>query len=197
MSKQIATARRTVRRCATSGIVSAALSCAIMANPVGAEDISDPQSLVPGLRVRIVAPDIAPGKLVGSILKADTESVTVEVSGRHEPVAVPRDKIMSADISEGPRSRWVDVGIGAGTGLATGAVACAAANSKSKGNLGNLVSGGEIAALCGLIGGGLGALIGAAIPPGERWHRLTASSYRVSVVPRLDHELGLAISMAF
>jgi hypothetical protein len=194
MSKQNSSAVRTVRRCANTGVAIAMLICVLAADAVGADDTSDPQSLVPGLRVRIVAPDIAPGKVVGSIVNADTESVTVAVSGRHESISVPREKIMTMDISEGPRSRWVDVGIGGGAGLATGAVGCTVANGKSKGDF---VSGGTVAAVCGLIGGALGALIGAAIPPGERWHRLASSSYRLTVVPRLDHELGFAISVAF
>jgi hypothetical protein len=194
MSKQNCNTRRTVMHCANAGILAAMLAGTLMAKPAAAQDTSDLQSLFPGQRVRIAAPGVAPGNVVGSISKLDTDSVTVDMSGRHQSISVPRDKILSVDVSEGPRSRWVDLGIGAGTGFAAGAVFGLVAQGRSRTGF---VSDGAVAAVCGLLGGGLGALIGATIPPGERWHRLSTSSYRISFVPRFDHDLGFALAMAF
>ncbi len=196
MSRQIANALRAVDGGANSAAAIVMLTCVLMVRPAAAQDASDPQSLVPGLRVRIAAPDVAPGKVVGTIDKVDKDSVTIDVPGRQQPIDVPRDKIMNVDVSEGPRSRWVDVGIGAGAGAAAGAVTCVVANDKSRSGFVN-ISDGVAAGVCGLLGAALGAVIGAAIPPGERWRPMAASGYRISLVPRLDHELGFAVSMAF
>ncbi len=195
MLQQVGAVRRAAGRCA-NGTAIALLTCVLLMKSAAAQVASDPQSLVPGLRVRIVAPGAAPGKLVGIIDKVDADSVTIDVSGRHEPVSVPRDKILSLDVSEGPRSRWVDTGIGAGAGAAAGALACVAANDGPRNGVVN-ISDGVAAGVCGLLGAGLGALIGAVIPPGERWRPMAASGYRISIAPRLDHELGFAVSMAF
>ncbi len=158
------------------------------------EDAPPSQSLTPGMRVRILTPDISAGKVVGTINSVDDRSVTIDVPGRSEPVSVLREKIARLDVSEGPRSRGVDAAIGAGIGAAIGAAGGALAGGSQNSHL---VSSGEVAAVCAVLGAGLGALIGATIPPGERWNEMAASRYRVSFVPRLDHGLDLAVAWDF
>jgi hypothetical protein len=153
------------------------------------------ESLAPGTRIRIVAPDIFPNKVVGTIHKASDASVTIDVPGRTDPVSVPQEKILRLVVSEGSRSRGVDAAIGAGLGAGIGAAGGALAAGSGRGHI---VSSGEVAAVCALLGGGLGALIGAAIPPGERWNEIrTASRDRVSLAPRLDHGLDLIVAWSF
>jgi hypothetical protein len=168
----------------------ALLSVACMSVSVAGEEASMQQSLTPGMRVRILAPDVFAGKVVGTIKVVDDTSVSIDVKGRAEPVAVAREKIVRLDVSTGPRSRWVDAAIGAGIGAVGGAVAGGSQDS-------HVVSNGEVAAVCALLGAGLGALIGAAIPPGEHWSEMMASRYRLSFAPRLDHGLGLAVAWGF
>lgn len=50
-----------------------------------------------GLRVRIVAPDVAPGKTLGIVSHIDAQSIVVSLPGRD--VVFPVDKIMALDIS--------------------------------------------------------------------------------------------------
>ena len=159
-------------------------------------DVQLPQSLTPGMRVRILAPEISPHKVIGTVQRVSEDSVTLIVPGRNEPVSVLREKIARLDVSDGPRSRGVDSAIGAGVGAAVGAAGCAAGNGGGRNDVVR-ISTGAVAAFCGLLGGGLGALIGAIIPPGEHWKEIAATRYRVSFAPRLDHGADLAVAWKF
>ncbi len=171
------------------------LACLFASAPAAAEDAPLDLSLTPGMRVRVLAPDISPSKVVGTISRVDNRSVTIDVPGRSEPVSVLREKIARLDVSEGPRSRGVDAAIGGVIGAGIGAGGCAAGNGG--GGQGHIVSTGAVAGFCALLGGGLGALIGAVIPPGEHWRAISATRYRVTIAPRLDHGLDLAIAWNF
>jgi hypothetical protein len=157
-------------------------------------DVPLQQSLTPGMRVRILAPDLSPSKLIGIVHQVSDNSVSLEVPGRNEPVSILREKIARLDVSDGPRSRGVDSAIGAGIGAAVGAAGCALGNGSGQGHI---VSTGAVAGVCALLGGGLGALIGAIIPPGEHWKEIVATRYRVSFAPRLDHGADLAVAWKF
>src|ERR1700728_2886754 len=93
------------------------------------------QSLTPGMRVRILAPDVAPSKVIGTVEKVSDDSVTLNVPGRTEPVSILREKIARLAVSEGPRSRGVDSAIGAGIGAAAGAAGCALGNGSGQGHI--------------------------------------------------------------
>jgi hypothetical protein len=157
-------------------------------------DVPQQQSLTPGMRVRILAPGLSPSKLIGTVDQVSDNAVTLNVPGRNEPVSVLREKIARLDVSEGPRSRGVDAAIGGVIGAGIGAAGCAAGNGSGQGHI---VSTGAVAGVCALLGGGLGALIGALIPPGEHWKEISASRYRVSFAPRLDHGADLAVAWKF
>jgi hypothetical protein len=170
------------------------LTCGCTFASAADEDAPLQQLLPPGTRVRILTTDISPAKVVGTIKMVDDQSVTIDVPGRAEAVSVLRDKISRLDVSEGPRSRGVDAAIGAGLGAALGA---AGGELASTGGKSHIVSSGAVAAVCALLGAGVGALIGVAIPPGERWNEKPASRYRVGFAPRLDHGLDVAVAWDF
>ena len=153
-----------------------------------------PQSLTPGMRVRILAPGVAPNKVIGTVTRVSDDAVTLNIQGRSEPVSILREKIARLDTSEGPRSRGVDSAIGAGIGAAVGAAGCALGNGSGQGHI---VSTGAVAGACAVLGAGLGALIGAVIPPGEHWKAISATRYRFSFAPRLDHGADLAVAWKF
>jgi hypothetical protein len=159
-------------------------------------DVSLLQSLTPGMRVRILAPDLSPSKLIGTVHQVSDSSVTLDVPGRNEPVSILREKIARLDISDGPRSRGVDSAIGAGIGAAIGAAGCALGNGSGQNDVVR-ISTGAVAGVCAVFGAGLGALIGAVIPPGEHWKAISATRYRVSFAPRLDHGADLAVAWKF
>jgi hypothetical protein len=154
------------------------------------------QSLTPGTRVRILAPGVAPNKVIGTVEKVSDDSVTLNVPGRNEPVSILREKIARLDVSDGPRSRGVDSAIGAGIGAAVGAAGCALGNGGGQNDVVR-ISTGAVAGVCAVFGAGLGALIGAVIPPGEHWKAISATRYRFSFAPRLDHGADLAVAWKF
>jgi hypothetical protein len=154
------------------------------------------QSLTPGMRVRILAPGVAPNKVIGTVENVSDDSVTLNVPGRNEPVSILREKIARLDVSDGPRSRGVDSAIGAGVGAAVGAAGCAAGNGGGQNDVVR-ISTGAVAGVCAVLGAGLGALIGALIPPGEHWKAISATRYRFSFAPRLDHGADLAVAWKF
>jgi hypothetical protein len=157
-------------------------------------DAQLPQSISPGMRVRILAPEVSPSKIIGTVNRVSDGSMTLDVPGRNEPVSILREKIARLEVSGGPRSRGIDSAIGAGIGAGIGAAGCALANRSGRGHI---VSSGEIAGVCALFGAGLGGLIGVAVPPGERWREVPATRYQVRFEPRLDHGLDLAVVWRF
>jgi hypothetical protein len=167
------------------------LACLFASVSAAGEDAPLDLSLTPGTRIRVLAPDISPSKIVGTVKSVDDQSVTIDVPGRSEPVSVLRGKIARLDVSEGPRSRGVDAAIGAGIGAGIGAA------SGALGGKGYIVSTGAAAGICAVLGAGLGALIGAAIPPGEHWNEIPSTRYRVGFAPRPDHGLNLAVALNF
>ncbi len=168
------------------------LACLFASVSAAGEDAPLDLSLTPGMRVRVRAPDISSSKVVGTVIRVDDQSVTIDAPGRSEPVSVLREKIARLDVSTGRRSRWVDAAIGAGIGAAGSALACSASETKH-----SIVNNGDVTAGCALLGGLLGAGIGAAIPPGEHWNEMPATRYRVGFAPRLDHGLNLAVAWRF
>lgn len=157
-------------------------------------DVTLPQSLSPGVRVRILAPDLSPTKIIGIVTQVNDDSVTIDVPGRSQPMSILQEKIARLDVSQGARSRGVDAAIGAIIGAGIAAAGCARWNSSGQGHI---VSTGEVAGVCALFGAGLGATIGVAIPPGEHWKEISTSRYRLGLAPRLDHGLDLAVAWKF
>lgn len=157
-----------------------------------AEDTPLDLSLTPGMRVRVLAPDISPSKVVGSINRVDDHSVTIDVPGRSEPVSILRDNIARLDVSAGRSSRWVNAGIGGAIGAAGSALACSASEKTN-----SIVPNRDVTTACAIVGAALGAFVGAIIPPREHWNAMPATRYRVGFAPRLDHGLDLAIAWTF
>jgi hypothetical protein len=167
----------------------AALLVLTLSYPVLADEL-DAYALPPGTRVRVLAPDAFKGKLIGTVTSMTGDTVTLEVPDRAAPVPVVRAKITQMEVSTGRHSRWFYALIGAGIGAAAGALYGSAQHSGYAPH-DAAVDGG------GFLGMGLGALIGAVIPPGEQWESVAAFHTRISVVPRIDRGVGLTVAVAF
>jgi hypothetical protein len=167
------------------------LACAVAS--AADEDAQLQEVLNPGMRVRILAPEVFSRKVTGIVDQVSKDAVIIDIPGRNEPVSIAREKIVQLDVSEGARSRGIDAAIGAVIGAGIAAAGCALTNRGQ----GHLVGTGEVDGVCALFGAGLGATIGVAIPPGERWKKLSASRYRVNLAPRLDHGLDVAVAWRF
>jgi hypothetical protein len=138
--------------------------------------------IAPGMRIRITTGPATdrtarPGqKTVGSFVAVDdTALVLIDEHGRR--VRVPRSSISTIERSEGKHSR----GRKALIGLLMGATATAGGSAECQddscfGDAGDSASGG----LAGLFVGAIGAAIGAALPPAERWVRIDVNGALIS-----------------
>lgn len=149
-----------------------------LAAPCGLAAQQKPAPLVPGARVRIVAPALSQHKISGTVVSVDSGWVHLAST---EPAAdrwLHLSVVDSADVSLGKnRGRRAFKGstwgafLGFGAGVISGALLArnlptGVATSAALGAVG-----------VGLVGGGIGAGIGA-LTPRERWQ-----PYRVTYVP--------------
>ena len=173
-------------------VLAAALVLSAFSFTALADDATQIPSIAVGTRVKVSAPEISTTPVIGTVRALDAKSLTVDVSGRTEPLAVPRDRIRRLEVSTGRRSRWTGALIGGLLGAAAGA---ALGNSTASKNAYDVKSadqaGGAVLGL--LVGAGIGALI----PPGERWQDVSSSRYRVSFAPRVDRTPGIAFALSF
>ena len=154
-----------------------------------------------GSRVRLEAAAVSPEPLVGTIVTQDQTTLELQVADQEDPIVVPRDAITKMEMSTGRRSRGHGAWIGALVGGASGAIAVLATPEKpcnpnvAFGCL-RIISKGAGATLLAGLGAGVGALIGLAIPPGEKWTAVP-TELRVSVTPTLKGDVQISLSFAF
>ena len=145
--------------------------------------LSQPPALAPGARVRVQAPELFPGRAIGSVISVDGDSVRIAIAARgvrpDSPGAVSYYWVNPAasriEVSRG-RSRTAAMRRGAWVGLAAGALtAVAVGYHESTKVTGAGDDGGEMmliilplfVASTTVIGGGIGALFTI-----ERWRLL-------------------------
>lgn len=138
--------------------------------------------LVPGARVRVTAPRLAPEPLVGAVEALPGETLVLESRKRGPAVRIPLDEITRLEISRG-RPRRKGALLGAAIGGAVGLAITLSCSSESDCDTA------AVGALYGLGGLALGAAVGAAATR-ERWEDLPPKRIRVSLVPTCR---GLAI----
>lgn len=147
-----------------------------------------PQDLIPGTRVRVTAPALAPKPLVGTIKKLSDDAIDLAVKGRDDVISVPRASVIRLEVSRG-RNRGKGALIGgaalATVGIVWGAVGC---------------HGSEFppwlcATILGVPGLVVGAGVGALVGSGEHWNELPSDRFRVTLAPTPGR--GVALSMRF
>ena len=147
-------------------------------------------SLEPGVRIRVAAEAVAPKPLVGTLVRLDRDAMALRLADREELALVPRETITKVEVSRGRRSRGRGALFGALVGLAVGAIAVAATPGDDE-----MFTAAEATAMVGAMGAGLGALIGLAIPPGEKWESVPTA--HISVVPSRRGHVRVALSVTF
>ncbi len=171
-----------------------------IANQVSAQS---PASLSPGSRVRLLASGMSPRPLIGTILRGDETTVEIQGAEQKDPVVVRRDAITRLEVSLGRRSRGRGAGIGALVGFGIGVIPALMPEHKEEcgPNAGLfcglvIITRTQVGLVFGGIGAGVGALIGAAVPPGEKW-KAVSSGLRVSVGGARTRDLGVSWSFEF
>jgi hypothetical protein len=118
--------------------------------------------------------------VIGWLDSFDQSAITVRHRRGHISTTY-RSTVTRVEQSHGRHSRWRRTGIGFALGVAGGALFGAAAGedcANSRG-FGPCFSPGATAAMLGMFFRGIGAAVGALVPPGERW---TATAFPAPVV---------------
>ena len=163
--------------------------------------------LAPGARVRVTMRAAAnqevggrarEKRIQGKLVALDEATMTMETDGQSRPTVVPRPAIKKVEVStRGSRKgRAALIGFGVGA-LIGGAWGYSVVDDCSRGTFlcifpkedrPGLTLGGAV--LGGALGAGLGALLG----PGERWQERPGAQLRLTVAPTRGR--GAAISLA-
>jgi hypothetical protein len=153
----------------------AALVC--LAQCSAAADEREPLPGV-GTRVRVQAPGVSSGRLIGTLEDVTSDKLSLWVEDQEALVRVPLEAVEKIEVSRGRKSLWKSVLIGAGIMAAIGAATrvaepcngSACTHYPDEGALGGAV----IGAAAGLIVGALG---------GERWRPIAPDRLRVGLAP--------------
>jgi len=155
----------------------------------------DAAPLAHGTRLRLTT---ATGDrpLVGRLVAADAATLTLQAPGQSEPVVVRRAGLTKVEMSAGRHSRGrgalLGAAIGAGAGAVIGAVAGAASGDDEGDEAYGAVAGASVTAV---LLGSLGAVVGLAVPPSEKWQELPLDHVRLTLSPVRGR--GLAVSLGF
>jgi hypothetical protein len=167
------------------------LAASLAIAPLATIASQEPPAIKSGDRVRVTAPTVSAGPLVGTVLTLESDSLVVQ--GGINAWRLSLATITHLDRSRGRRSHTL---LGAGIGLLVGA------------GVGALVAGNdagcEIDLACAAIGAGIvgggGALIGAvagALVRTERWAEVPLNHLRLSLTPDRGRGLTLRASLSF
>jgi len=136
--------------------------------------------------------------LTGGLVAMDREALIIRIDGHKEPFRVPRQVVGTLDVSAGHKSRGALVAKGAGLGLLAGA-AVGALLGASTSCSGCILNSSESAAVGGILLGGVGLVIGAAVGAygsTDQWKPVPANQVQVSLRP-MRRGVGLSVAVAF
>jgi hypothetical protein len=159
-------------------------------------------------RVRVTT---AEGRLVGRVVTVRGETLVFERAGRADTLEIRRPEILALEVSERPSRRGrgaaigalVGVGAAVAIGVAGGDTCTASPGPADWGNLterinSNLCFGhAETALLSGILTVPLGALVGVAIAPGEKWRPVGMNQLSVGATASRGGGVGLRVTLRF
>ena len=186
---------------------------ALMASLVGvtAAPADEASPAGPGPRVRLTAPTVSGKRLIGTLVRLDEATLTLQQEGAKATLIVPRGSITRIELSRHRGRRGKGAGIGALVGIGAAVVLGVAAGENCDfpaarpENL-DLVERldrsfcfgkGEIALAAALVTVPLGTLLGYAAAPGERWVVTSPDRFRMSVAPVRGGGVGASLSFRF
>jgi hypothetical protein len=155
--------------------------------------------IVPGNRVRVHA--AGQRSLVGTLQSLDETALILNPHGSSDAVTIDRSRVQRVDISQrrGRKGRGGLIGFigGAALGAALGAGIAADCSEEDflclypREQRGAYMAGSAVAL------GVVGAVIGAAVSPGEKWGRVPLDRVRVGVLPCPARGVGVVVSFGF
>ena len=161
----------------------------------------DAGTIAPGTRLRVFAPTLGRQPLVGVLQSFGADELILAAGGPPRVVVVPRQAVTRVDRSGGRHSRGRWTARGAGLGLLAG-VAIGLASGACADDLTALFTFGTCdrglkAVLGGILGTPTGALIGFAMPPGERWERVPLNQVRSAVRSPSRPAKAVSVTISF
>lgn len=161
-----------------------------------------------GPRVRVTT---AKGRLVGRVVTVRGETLVLQRAGRADTLEIHRPEMLALEISERPsrRGRGAAIGalVGLGAAVAIGVVGgedCVSVpgpadwgNFTDKLNSNLCLSHAETTLLSGILTVPLGALLGVAIAPGEKWRPIGVNQLSVGATASRSGGVGLQVTLRF
>jgi hypothetical protein len=141
----------------------------------------DTPGLAPGSRLRLRT-TTADRPVVGALVAQDEATITLQAPEEPEGVVVRRDGITKVEVSVGRHSRGRGALLGAAVGPGIGAAIGVAGGAANADNTYGLTAA-EGGVALGVLGASVGALIGLAVTPGERWNGLPLDHVRLTLAP--------------
>ena len=156
-----------------------------------------------GARVRATTTS---GQIVGKLMMRDEKTLRIETKLGKE-IAIHIGELTGLEESRRPSRRGRGALLGFALGAATGAILGASSNSKgcdpSRDAYGcplgtdPLFSNDQSAVMGAVVFGGLGALAGALIAPGEKWMPVESHPVSVTVAPIRGRGVAVRLAIAF
>jgi hypothetical protein len=175
----------------------------VMLAPVPAAVVlaADGESTGRPIRVRVTAPAVVTGRIVGQVVAADERSLTIRAEGGETRV-LPAAAVTRVEVRRKTNGKGKALRIGALAGLAVGAaVGFAAGDDCGAPDAPSIVciSRGASALGLGLVGCLAGAGVGAIAAPGERWEVVDYGYLTAGVTKPSAHQrsLGVYVSLGF
>jgi hypothetical protein len=148
-----------------------------------------------GARVRVLAPRVAERSLVGVLLANDGDGLLVKRDEGGVSVTIPRSAITRLEVSRGRKSKMRAALIGAAAGA--GAGAAVGAMTWSEGDQYFYFDKGSYIAVNSVLLGGIGALVGALLPQGEKWQVVSTGRPSIGVLAPGGCTLQVRLALAF
>ncbi len=153
--------------------------------------------VAPGDRVRLSAPGVVAGQVVGTIKELSPDTCVLQVEGRPWPVVLPLGSVTQLEVSRGHESKSrMGILVGGGLGFLGGYLVgtqtslcetCGGSDEKQKTGL-------AFGTICGLLGAAAGGELGAK-SRAERWEEVPVEQLRVTIRPYGDDGLAITASL--
>lgn len=160
-----------------------------------ADDADDVVQLRTGARVRVTVLAQRKG-VIGKALALDDTSLTLETEGGADTLLLRRDDVTSVATSAGRRSRGKSALMGAGVCAGVGLVVGLASGDDPKSSFISMTAP-QKGLVLGILLAPVGALIGLALPPAERWHKVPLDRMHLSARGTPSGGVGASVTLAF
>lgn len=143
-------------------------------------------------RVRVTSAAAPSGRVVGTLVGLDADTLTIRGSGEPNDFRLKRQAVTRVEISRQRGNRRKATAIGFFVGAVAGALLGATTTGDD-----DFISPGVVAAAAGVVLGSAGALLGLATSHGEKWEAKSLDGLHVTFVPPRGGGAALRVAFRF